>query len=114
MTTQEIRIAVAELCGWRQTGAQCEPGQNEVKHFSRNYGIAREQRLLEYELPNYPESLDACREFEGTLRDDNSLTGKVAYCNILMRVCGTYQGCVTSTALQRCEAYLKMNNKWKD
>ena len=76
-TDEEIRIKVAEAMGARWhcvlTGPQSE---RLVLAFSQwtNLGPLRwelsDGRILSPQISNYPESLDACAEFEKTLTDE--------------------------------------------
>lgn len=67
---------------------------------------------LGYCFPDYPKDLNAIHEVEKILNDDNSLHGLVFYCNTLMDICKTHRACVTATAAQRAEAFLRTINKW--
>jgi hypothetical protein len=68
-------------------------------------------------VPDYYNSLDACAEFERTLPGD-----AVDYCEKLCEVTGAEPSdrvflcreVITATAPQRCEAYLKSMNLWRD
>lgn len=66
-------------------------------------------------LPRYPYSLDAMHEVENKIPEDNSLYGKVAYNNILMRVCGSHAKSISASSEQRSEAFCRMMwpDKWK-
>lgn len=117
MTNEEIRIAVAEEMGWQDvtvchdcviglppgfTEDQCPEGADEF-------------------VPDYPNSLDACAEFEDSLT--YAKNERARYHDALNRICardneklppsqcrGTYR----ATARQRCEAFLRMRGKWKE
>lgn len=71
-------------------------------------------------LPNYPTSLDACREFEQTIKDTQQ-----GYYNAVLFNIATNRNlssaikepsfifqAITATPLQRCEAFLRLHNKW--
>jgi DNA polymerase/3'-5' exonuclease PolX len=66
---------------------------------------------------DYYTSLDACAEFEKTLPGD-----AVDYCKKLCEVTGAdphdrvflCREVITAKAPQRCEAYLKFMNKWRE
>jgi len=114
MTTEEIRIAVAELCGWtvidgvypRDCGYP--PGHPQHK---------QEERAP---LPNYPADLNACAEFEKTLTDEEFdryviiLWDKIADTEEAQKPGRNALSCFVrgSTALQRCEAFLRVKGKW--
>ena len=106
MTNQEINERVAKLCGWTiKTNTGLFFDSSDKPHIS---------------LPNYAESLDACKEFEGAI-------GKQAleyYAeNLAVAVWGSaigntmsYLGAaqlITATPLQRCEAFLRLKGKWE-
>lgn len=111
MTNEEIRIKVAEKMGWKQIEVFESSFADPSKQVSRGLKW-HHPKGFECHLPNFPESLDACREFECTLPEGNGLESRVAYCNILMRVCGSHAACVFATPKQRCEAYLRLKGKW--
>lgn len=67
LTDEQLRVAVAENQGWFSMGQIAgRPGwgcATDPKHpFAAN-------KFFIEALPNYPASLDACAEFEGTLKD---------------------------------------------
>ena len=113
MTNDQIRIAVAELCGWTQINATLVNRGGEPVGFSphiKGPAIAKMQMV-----PNYPFSLDACAEFEKNAQE--------GYFQELGLRCGAafqsnpdiaVQCAATATPLQRCEAFLKLHNKWKE
>ena len=107
MTKEQIRIKVAEALEYKTTNTS-----TWITHkiWERNglYYAVGDIFCDVRQLPNYPESLDACAEFEKTLRDDNSLDGMVSYCNVLMQICESHRACVFATAEQRCLAFLKV------
>lgn len=108
MTNEEIRIAIAESLGFKTfdrgilfwTGRKCENGFVEI-------------------IGNYPESLDACAEFERTLTDP---VDRANYIAALIRIVLSGDeklvytvafDIVTATPLQRCQAYLNVKGLWK-
>lgn len=135
MNTNEIRVKVAELCGWKwwkhdksETYLFCHPSRDKAslddeqfkwdqcadapdpKHFVSLSGV-----------PNYPESLDACAEFERDLRP----TELWEYTQALRKELTDYWSSqarktdefrdsdwsfafATATPLQRCQAFLKV------
>lgn len=134
MTNDEIRIAVAEEMGWRdikkcgkssmlpsETGAQLRGTKDDL--------IASEK--VYYFLPNYPSDLNACVEFEKALHATGHLplhNEHREYLVALMSILnpakelwdnGTFIGnwgdaikVAEATALQRCEAFLRVKGKW--
>lgn len=101
MTNEEIRIKVAESLGWE--GVRGETG----------YPTPRARELGDYQaVPNYPESLDCCAEFEAKM-----VTGdRATYREHLAQICDSdfhaethWSTCsVHANARQRCLAYLKV------
>ena len=95
MKPDEQRIAIAEWMGWTQIYNRAD--------LDAPRGVNPHNKEVE-NLLNYPLDLNAMHEAEKKLTDDNSLHGKVAYNNVLMRVCGSHAACVSATASQRSEA----------
>ena len=115
MTPDEIRIAVAECCGWQQhkyNRAYCSCP-------STPKGAAI---LWPTGLPNYPASLDACAEFEKTLTFNfNAEKNGSEWMDYLewLGYCGENNTSelarlILATPLQRCEAFLRVKGKWRD
>ena len=105
MTNEEIRIKVAEAMGWtwnEQTmigGILFRPAWSHDTHGFR-YSI--------HDLPNYPESLDSCAEFEKTLTTEQ----RHDYVRSLRHITEVWDAMpefttTFATASQRCLAYLK-------
>lgn len=103
MTPEAIRIAVAKAMGWTEIGpCTClaspkgrDPANGIVHH-----------------IPNYLESLDACAEFEKTLKPEewgdycghiNSASEKIA-----MHVALCF-----AAPPERCPAFLKVKGLWE-
>lgn len=108
ITDEEIRIKVAEACGWEvisDTLCNVKPDKNgdpEIEPIAP--------------LPNYPESLDACAEFEKTLTTEeqqeyfyqlNEEVGLVSPRSPAWLLEWSVFKLVTATARQRCIAFLK-------
>ena len=117
LTDDEIRIKVAEAMGarWHSvlTGPQSE---RLVLAFSQwtNLGPLRwelsDGRILSPQISNYPESLDACAEFEKTLTDAEQPRYALNLWEQLVGAPHIFKDSfkfVTATARQRCIAYLK-------
>lgn len=118
MNEKEIRIAIAEACGY----VYVAPTTN-VNEFAARI-------CWENGLPDYPNDLNACHEMEKTL---NPVQWNL-YTSVLEHVTrkpesaifkdGTWMDInpsrlidallVHATARQRCEAFLKTIGKWKD
>lgn len=116
MTNEEIRIKVAEAMGarWHSvlTGPQSE---RLVLAFSQwtNLGPLRwklsDGRILSPQISNYPESLDACAEFEKTLTTEQ----RHDYVRALRHITEAWDAMpefttTFATARQRCLAYLRV------
>lgn len=72
--------------------------------------ICKEAEAYEVDakLPNYPEDLNACHEMENTLSVGQSL----GFDQELIEICGKVD--YHATALQRCEAFLRVHNAWEE
>ena len=92
MTDEQMRIAIAEACGW-------------IHHHMRPSETERHQKKWRYlsDLPNYPEDLNACSEFEAMLASAERFT----YIVELNKLCGDEPSAAWATARQRAEAFLK-------
>lgn len=100
LTDEEIRIKVAEEMGW--TVVQDEHGvcgTIDGIHWHSPAGF-----------PNYPESLDACAEFEKTLTDAewDAYSAEIVSLTLWDRATDTVKRILQATARQRCLAYLKV------
>lgn len=104
MNNDQIRIAIAGVCGWKWHGDPSWP-----KH-PDGYYWKIEGRFDYKSLPNYPEDLNACAEMEKGL----TLEQRVTYSNNLAKICGTQFEKCFATAPQRCEAFLRTLNLWKE
>jgi hypothetical protein len=120
LTNEEIRIKIAESLGkfrikpLKRTTRKGKDDPNGVRiwYCDEHHGGAATYA----EIPNYPESLDACTEFEKTLLTEEDQTD---YWVHLIMICGAearekkdinrigtfYQ--ITATPKQRCFAYLR-------
>lgn len=105
MKTKHIRIAVAECLGWKLSPPNqswpnpywTDPKDNVLKTFE--------------ELPNYPDSLDACAEFEKTLTDEEL----DRYARELVFLMKTGEPRVfMSPPLRRSIGYLRVKGKWTE
>lgn len=105
MSDEEIRIAVAETCGWLVRGGLCfkpEPASGFGHGPATKKGWA---------LPDYLNDLNACHEMENAL-DDESLEIKSRWF-IWLQKNGDVAG-VRATARQRCEAFLRTKGLWRE
>lgn len=126
MTDTEMRIAIAEACGWKwflsDTGIYhmntelCGPHWVEIPR-PENWASS----AVFIACPDYPNDLNACHEMEKVLIYTNGCSEQ--YGCILSQVC--LQGAqinetaarfkiLHSTARQRCEAFLRCLGLWKE
>lgn len=111
MTKPEMRIAIAESLGWIRVNT----GPVNIHLWIHkdcsicNSGEAHSHSIDE--LPNYPESLDACREFQRTLDSDEQMTYE-DHLSIIEDHKGCYQW--ELEAEDHCIAYLKTKGLWKE
>lgn len=128
MTPEQMRIAIAEACGWTDIAYRPIEGGWSGKtklcvERSADYYIA---------LPNYPNCLNAMHEAEKVLTDEQSIQYYTELYNVVERdydrttpsihsanfdECGrcwrTFK-CIHATSQQRAEAFLRTIDKWKD
>jgi hypothetical protein len=101
MTDNEIRIAIAEACGWSKfmMGTGVPPGHE------------KEWSDYVHPLPDYPNDLNAMHEAEKMLIGDQRLE----YYGHLLKSSGNSEikNTIQSTARQRAEAFLRTIGKWK-
>ena len=122
MTDDEMRVAIAEACGWRRA----EPGQMmpymwapghvadvEIKWMRGKLSKAGDGLQCAVELPDYLNDLNAMHEAEKTL----ALDQRDIYQRHLYRVrerahrmAPIYWLAITATARQRAEAFLATKN----
>lgn len=102
MTDQEMRIAIAEACGWTQ---------NKGNPFFWT-GSSGESTMTT-PIPDYPTDLNAMHEAETTLTHAQ----RIEYAGrVIKMVHGPTWAfdAITLSARQRGEAYLRTVSKWKD
>lgn len=100
MTDEEMRIKIAEACGW-----------TEIVHHKLHAGnegllgthIAADGVRDRDWVPDYLNDLNACSEFEAMLTSAERFT----YIVELNKLCGDEPSAVWATARQRAEAFLK-------
>jgi hypothetical protein len=106
MNTNEQRIAIAEWMGW--TGIHHSPYATWKPCAGANWGMLGKPKdgNPDIEIPNYPNSLDACADFEGKL-----LVGEQRYWIKLLEITDRDNGRTMdwrafahASAAQRCEA----------
>ena len=95
MTAEQQRIAIAEARGTMKWG----------------YGLPT--KCIAFNVPDYLNDLNACREFEIWLLKNHSDL-RAVYRRILIECVGSDGFYWMATAAQRCEAFLRTINKWKN
>ena len=111
MSEEEINIAIVEACGWRLF--------SQFKNLWAPPRSVVEYDCDAYQLPNYLNDLNAMREAEELLDDDQWLDYMLNLQDVLQRhpdrgkwvVC---QENMHSTAAQRAKAFVKTIGKWKE
>lgn len=121
MTDDEIRIAVAECCGWIPELRRAEIPEADFVH-EETFWRKGDQVSRSPWLPNYPADLNACAEMEKTINEEQQ---RFEYWRQLHNVtkpegyeprpgCDAHTwGFITATARQRAEAFLRMKLLWK-
>lgn len=131
MTTEQIRIAIAETQGFKRWKAANTPIVHlrnptpETAAYWVSCGDSITDQAINTHLndkvPNYPEDLDAIHEVEKSLTEDEG----TQYFSELETICqrdmlesgSKHWLCfltLHATALQRCEAYLRVKGIWKE
>lgn len=100
MTDEQMRIKIAEACGW-------------IHHHMRPSETERHQKKWYYlsDLPDYLNDLNAMHEAEKVLKGGMRSKYDAELTLICLR---DYNFIWESTARQRAEAFLKTLNLWKD
>lgn len=107
MTNQEINERVAKLCGWTiKTNTGLFFDSSDKPHIS---------------LPNYAESLDACRAFEELIKNSTEYYMRDYIINLEDASKARGSGwdwrsfqLTTATPLERCEAFLRLKGQWDE
>ena len=91
LTDEEIRIKVAEA------------------HGTMRWSYALPTKCIGASVPNYPEDLNACAEFEAKLTDKewDVYSAEIVSLTLWDRATDTVKRILQATARQRCLAYLK-------
>ena len=142
MTNEQINIAIAESLGWRKItqfsqypkswGGKPARYDTPVWRLTlrhdleedecHKYGWKGNKGDVTYDGPNYTADLNACHEFESEIIYSNDRLPKKYTQQIKSAICREagvkkaqmdFDLCITATARQRCEAYLRTLNLWK-
>ncbi len=105
MTNEEIRIKVAEACGWKSPFNEREWLHGSGPEGEDVYGkfVGTDPCGDREQVPNYPFDLNACAEFEKTLTDQEHNRYRAHIYGMTFNP----RECFSATARQRCLAYLK-------
>lgn len=127
MTPQQINQAIAEHLGWTDFYTANKAGKRNPhgQHlFGHNPATCEDSTFggKEFrEVPNFYGDLNACHEMEKSLKDTPVYNFWYGYFQHLSCVCGNSSNnnirlyrCITATAPQRCEAFLRTVGKWQD
>ena len=124
MTPEQMRIAIAEECGWRRCNCREQPCEYWLPP-DINDPEGKNWCLAHSELPDYLNDLNAMHEAEKTF-DDKTVDKQSLYYDHLSLVVGwksktpaearweSTWGCFRATALQRAEAFLHTVRKWRE
>jgi hypothetical protein len=107
MTDTEIRIAMAELDGWRRTV--------DSPHWSHDWTAPNGERTTF--VPDYPNDLNAVRRvaFKALNFDEQASTDLFRFRCALTKISGNDRDlCVFASAKQVSEAILRVVGKWKE
>lgn len=123
MTDYEMRIAIAEACGWKRW--KSKDGKVRLRKptdFMAEYWRSEGCEITADEIteplptlmpvPDYPNDLNACREFEKLIYDNERT--RMHYFLELAAICDTPIKTVMATARQRAEAFLMTINQRKE
>lgn len=98
MTDEQMRVAIAECCGWKHLEA------DEAQD-----GFRDEDGVWHNMPPDYPNDLNAMHEAEKTLDEISAYE----YANALDCICGETRFLLChATARQKSEAFLRTVGKW--
>lgn len=110
MTHEAQRIAIAEVCRWKEF-------QKSVGTVSNLYGWKTDDEDEQAQkVPNYPSDLNAMHEAEQTLTPEQF----EAYGELLLtpfqqaQTLANAKRAISATAAQRAEAFLRTLGKWDD
>ncbi len=116
MTDEQINIAIAESLG------EIDPRYTTTGGFIASY-VINGVTVGFHGLPNYTADLNACHEFESEIIYSNDRLPKKYTQQIKSAICREagvkkaqmdFDLCITATARQRCEAYLRTLNLFVD
>jgi hypothetical protein len=101
MTPENIKIKIAEACGWKRI----YPGSK----LGSMYGFKSGNHRV-HSIPDYISDLNAMHEAKKTLTDEQ----RPIYWRTLYEVCKTTEWPFNAEAHQEAEAFLRTINKWEE
>ena len=108
MTPEQMRIAIAEKCGFVEIYLRSV----DNCYYGWNKSICEGATL---ELPNYPYDLNAMHSAEKCLEKNHDSSGSLYdYRKHLEAICGSMLDATTAEAFQRAEAFCRATGIWKD
>ncbi len=122
MTPLAQRLVIAEACGWVYCGSDsCTPwylSPQDAPLYSADPKPWREIETRRRQLPNYPNDLNAMKEAEAWMFNNKGLHFSRGYYethlpNAVNGADGCW-ACVSATAAQRAEAFLRTIGKWEE
>lgn len=125
MTNKEMRIEIAKALGWKncrnEEGGNMPSGEPD-DDFNRDVELHKTHGYCGFpttphreDLPNYPGDLNACREMEESLTDDEYLEFALELARIRNNVCSPLAcRCYSAKAPERCQAFLKVKGLLKE
>lgn len=117
MNPDQINAAIARLCGWIPTKHKVEyDGGWEVEETRWSYPGKGGGH---YYVPDYAKDLNACAEFERTIKDKSDQDRYTSYLlqdlyyhsDSIPTIDDCAWVCCVSTPIQRCEAFLRLREK---
>lgn len=112
MKSEAMCIAVAEILGWRFSGHPAADAIMRGWKFAEQFCIhpeTGEPLSINANLPHFDSSLDAMHEAEKTITDEQEYRNCIGY---LVSTLKPGEFAVRATALQRCEAFLRVHGKY--
>jgi hypothetical protein len=135
MTPDEMRIAVAEACGWTEVAWEesgigvylfgYPPGTVKPETSSIDFAglVMTLGRKAKTHAPDYPADLNAMHEAEKVLTNEQFDRYRVDLWTVVGNQDFAFEGCapltavrcfISATAAQRCEAFLRTLGRWRE
>lgn len=123
MTDLQIRTKIAEILGWKPDDDGAGLNTWEASWAGNKlYGLKPRfddsGKLVSYTVdcvvPNFPEDLNACHEFETAMSDEKHITFRAQLAEVVGDVAYFCRKFTSATARQRCEAFLRLHGQWEE